>query len=155
MRLAAPRGDIVTGAFLLTLAAVIAQQSTTWPLPADVAGDPRMLPRILAAIMAAAGLLLAFGRRPRPTREEGGEIRPRQALLGVAVTMVFAALLEPLGVIVAGAFYLAAMQRLVGAPWRLVVPFALAVPIGIWLVFVTALHVPLPRGSLWDGFLGP
>ena len=49
-------GDIVAGTVLWAMAAIIVQQSTTWPVAGDVAGDPTVFPRALAVIMFACGL---------------------------------------------------------------------------------------------------
>lgn len=148
-------GDLVTGSILWVVAAVIWWQSTTWPAAVDVAGNPVVLPRILAGIMVIVGLDLILRHRPDPEDEEGsGQHRPRDALLAVGATAALGLLLDTLGLIPVGILYLIVLQRLVGAPWRIAVPFAVATPIAIWLVFVTALHVPLPAGEIWS-FISP
>jgi putative tricarboxylic transport membrane protein len=144
-------GDLVAGGILWVIGAVIWWQSTTWPAAADVAGNPVVLPRILAGIMAVVGLGLILRRRPDPEDTEGsGQHRPRDTLLAVGATVVLGLLLDKLGLIPAGILYVLVLQRLVGAPWRIAVPFAVATPVAIWLVFVTALHVPLPAGEIWS-----
>ncbi|HKH28166.1 MAG TPA: tripartite tricarboxylate transporter TctB family protein [Sphingomicrobium sp.] len=147
-------GDLVGGAILIAVATVVWRQSGTWPAPADVAGNPVVMPRALAGVMALVGLVLALGRRPPPTDEDeaAGEHRPLHTVYGLVATALLAVLLTPLGLIPAGILYVLALQRLVGAPWRIAVPFAVAIPIAIWLIFATALHVPLPAGDIW-GFL--
>jgi putative tricarboxylic transport membrane protein len=148
-------GDLVAGGILWVIAAVIWWQSTTWPAAADVAGNPVVLPRILAGIMVVVGLDLILRRRPSPDDTEGGGLhRPRDTLLAVGATVVLGLLLDTLGLIPAGILYVLVLQRLVGAPWRIAVPFAVATPVAIWLVFVTALHVPLPAGEIWS-FISP
>src|SRR5918997_220157 len=123
MKAPAQPGDIVAGLVLLSLAAVIVQQSTTWPAAADVAGNPTVMPRVLAAIMALVGIVLIVARRVLPPQEEGGLPRPVHTIIAVVITAAFALLLEPIGLVVAGTLYLAALQRLLGASWRLVLPF--------------------------------
>jgi putative tricarboxylic transport membrane protein len=148
-------GDLITGGILWVVAAIIWWQSTTWPAAADVAGNPVVLPRIIAGIMAVVGLALILRRRPDPEEVEGGgSHRPRDTALAVGATVALALLLDPIGLIAAGILYVLVLQRLVGAPWRIAVPFAVATPIAIWLVFVTALHVPLPVGEIWS-FVSP
>lgn len=150
MKLQMRSGDIVAGTVLWAMAAVIVQQSTTWPSAGDVAGDPTVFPRALAAIMFACGLALFALRRPPPDKEEGaGELTPSRTLVLVGVTMLLALALEPVGLVPAGIVYVLVAQRIAGAPWRIALPFAIGAPIVIWLVFVTALHVPLPRGEIW------
>jgi putative tricarboxylic transport membrane protein len=144
-------GDLVAGGIRWVIAAVIWWQSTTWPAAADVAGNPVVMPRIIAGIMAVVGLALILRRRPDPEEtESGGRHRPRDTVLAVGATVALALLLDTLGLIPAGILYVLVLQRLVGAPWRIAVPFAVATPIAIWLVFVTALHVPLPAGEIWS-----
>lgn len=141
--------DAVAGVLLWGIAALIWQQSTTWPDAADIAGDPVVMPRALAGVMALAGIALMVRTRPAPEAPEGGRLRPMDTLLAAGATIGLALLLEPLGLIVAGAAYILVLQRIVAAPWRLALPFAVATPVAVWLVFVTALHVPLPSGSVW------
>jgi hypothetical protein len=104
--------------------------------------------------MALVALVLVL--RPRPAPEEAAEdaeARPFNTMLAVGATLALALLLEPLGLIVSGIAYVLVLQRLVGAPWRVALPFAIATPIVIWLTFATALHVPLPAGAIWTGLL--
>lgn len=141
--------DAVAAMVLWVIAATIWWQSTKWPQAADVAGNPVVLPRALALIMVATGLGLVLLRRPDPVEDgDTAAHRLRDALAAVGVTMVLALLLDPLGLIPAGVLYILALQRIVGAPWRLAVPFALATPVTIWLIFVSLLNVPLPAGLL-------
>ncbi|MBM6583447.1 tripartite tricarboxylate transporter TctB family protein [Microvirga sp. BT689] len=147
--------DLIAGGILWVIAVIIWWQSTTWPAAADVAGNPVVLPRIIAGIMVVVGLALVLRRRPDPEEVEGGgRHRPRDTVLAVGTTVALALLLDPLGLIPAGILYVLVLQRLVGAPWRIAVPFAVATPVAIWLVFVTALHVPLPVGEIWS-FVSP
>ena len=146
-------GDLVAGAILWTMAAVIVQQSTTWPVAGDVAGNPTVFPRALAAIMFACGLALFVLRRPTPEGVGGaGELRPLLTLAAVGATVLLAVSLEPIGLVPAGIVFLLVAQRIAGARWRVALPFAIGTPILIWLVFVTFLHVPLPRGEIWSLF---
>ena len=144
-------GDAIAGVVLWSLAALVWWQSTTWPASTEVAGNPVILPRAFAGIMALVGLVLILRRRPLPEEaEESGDHRPLHALFAIGATAVLGVLLEPLGLIPAGILYVLVLQRMVGAPWRTAVPFAVATPVAIWLVFATALHVPLPSGQLWS-----
>ena len=143
-------GDIVAGTILWTMAAIIVQQSTTWPVAGDVAGDPTVFPRALAAIMFACGFALFVFHRPPPEGAGGTrEHRPVLTLAAVGATVLLALSLEPFGLVPAGIVFLLVAQRIAGAPWRSALPFAVGTPILIWLVFVTALNVPLPRGEVW------
>lgn len=155
MTIARRAGDTVAAIILWILAAILWWQSTTWPPATDTAVSPTVMPRVLAAIMALVGFVLVLRRRPDPDEaDDSGNHRPFDTLVAVGATIALAFLLDPLGLIPAGAAYVLVLQRLVGAPWRVAVPFALATPIAIWLIFVTALHVPLPSGEIWS-FLRP
>ncbi len=150
MKAHARPGDILAGVILWAMAAVIVQQSTTWPVAGDVAGNPVVFPRILAAIMALAGLALVVLRRPEPEGETDGTILlPGRTVQAIIATVVLALALDWLGLIAAGIAYVLVLQRIAGAPWRAAVPFAVATPVVIWLVFVAMLRVPLPVGQLW------
>jgi len=143
-------GDIVAGTVLWAMAATIVQQSTTWPVAGDVAGNPTVFPRALAAIMFACGFALIVFRRPTPEGAAGtDEHRPVLTLAAVGATALLALSLEPFGLVPAGIVFLLVAQRIAGAPWRSALPFAVGTPILMWLGFVTALSVPLPRGEIW------
>lgn len=146
-------GDMVAGTLLWVMAVTIVQQSTTWPVAADVAGDPTVFPRALAAIMFACGLALFAFRRPTPESEGTGDRRPMMTLAAIAATVMLALSLEPFGLVPAGIVFLLIVQRTAGAPWRSALPFAIGTPILIWVVFVTVLNVPLPRGEVWLRFI--
>jgi len=147
-------GDIVAGTVLWAMAATIVQQSTTWPVAGEVAGNPTVFPRALAAIMFACGFALFAFRRPPPESAEGmGDRRPVMTLAVIAATVLLALSLEPFGLVPAGVVFLLVAQRTAGAPWRSALPFAVGTPILIWVVFVTVLNVPLPRGEVWLRFV--
>jgi putative tricarboxylic transport membrane protein len=151
MKLQARSGDVVAGTILWAMSAIIIQQSTTWPVSGDVAGNPTVFPRALALIMFVCGLALFIFKRPPPDREEGtGELKPLRTLMLAGVTVLLASSLETVGLVPAGIAYVFIAQRLAGAPWRKALPFAIGAPVLVWLVFVTALHVPLPRGEIWQ-----
>jgi putative tricarboxylic transport membrane protein len=148
-------GDMVAAILLWILAAILWWQSTTWPPATDTAVSPTVMPRVLAGTMALVGFVLVLRHRPDPDEADGsGNHRPIDTLMAVGATIALAFLLDPLGLVPAGIAYVLVLQRLVGAPWRVAVPFAVAAPIAIWLIFVTALHVPLPSGEIWS-FLRP
>lgn len=150
MKLHRRSGDIVAGTVLWAMAATIVQQSTTWPVAGDVAGNPTVFPRALAVIMFACGFALLVFRRPTPEGAGGtSEHRPALTLAAVGATALLALSLEPFGLVPSGIVFLLVAQRIAGAPWRSALPFAVGTPILIWLVFVTALNVPLPRGEIW------
>jgi len=145
-------GDLVAGAVLWAAAAIIIQQSGTWPASGDVAGNPVVFPRALAGIMLLCGAALIFVRRPAPLSDDGPnttESRPARALLMALAATILANTLDQVGLIVGGTVFLLVLQRLAGASWRTAVPFAVGTPFLMWLLFIKALKVPLPTGEIW------
>ncbi len=148
MTTARARGaDVAAALALFVAAAIIVQQSTTWPEAADVAGNPTVFPRVVAALMALVGALLLA--RPLPLADEESDAAGlKRILLALAATLLLALSLEGLGLIPAGFLYVLALQRIAGAPMRIALPFAMAAPVVIWLAFATVLRVPLPWGRV-------
>jgi len=152
----APAGDAWAGAVLVAMAIGIWYESTRWPAAVGFAGDPLVLPRSLALLMAGVAAALIFGalrRRAaaaaasRASASSGASIRP--VLLGIGATAGLGVLLEPLGLVVAAFAYLFAMQRITAAPIRRAVIASIAIPALLWLAFVKVLNVPLPIGRIW------
>lgn len=145
------KADRVTAAVLLALAAAFSAAALKYYRYWDETGPgAAFLPFWLGLAMAGLALILLVRRAPR-----GGEWFPRgegrKRLLAVlALTIVFVALLKPLGMVLATALYLVAIVRLIGrhAWW-----VALAVGVGAaafnYLVFAHWLRVPFPQGVLW------
>jgi len=152
----APAGDAWAGAVLVAMAIGIWYESTRWPAAVGFAGDPLVLPRSLALLMAGVAAALIFGALRRravaavasgASASSGASIRP--VLLGIGATAGLGVLLEPLGLVVAAFAYLFAMQRITAAPIRRAVIASIAIPALLWLAFVKVLNVPLPIGRIW------
>lgn len=143
--------DLAAAGILVVVAAVVVWESTRWPPAGGFAGNPTLVPHALAVLMVATAIglaLLAGHGMPRDER------RVSTALAGIGATAAMAALLPVLGVIGAGAPYLLALQRLLGAPLKPSVASAVLAPAILYVVFAKGLNVPLPIGSAWS-FLGP
>ena len=157
----APAGDAWAGAVLVAMAIGIWYESTRWPAAVGFAGDPLVLPRSLALLMAGVAAALIFGalrRRAAAAAASGASARSeasasgasiRPVLLGIGATAGLGVLLEPLGLVVAAFAYLFAMQRITAAPIRSAVIASIAIPALLWLAFVKVLNVPLPIGRIW------
>jgi hypothetical protein len=151
----APAGDAWAGAILIAMAIGIWYESTRWPAAVGFAGDPLVLPRSLALLMAGVAAALIFGALRRRAvaaaagvaSAGGASIRP--VLLGIGATAGLGVLLEPLGLILAAFAYLFAMQRITAAPIRRAVIASIVIPALLWLAFVKVLNVPLPIGRIW------
>jgi hypothetical protein len=144
------KADRVTAAVLLALAVAFSAAALKYYRYWDENGPgAAFLPFWLGLAMAGLALILLV-RAPR-----GGEWfskgEGRRRLLAVlALTILFVALLKPLGMVLATALYLVAIVRLIGGhAWWV----ALAVGVGAaafnYLVFAHWLRVPFPQGVLW------
>jgi hypothetical protein len=108
------------------------------------------------ALAAAVVLLGTFysnraGERPMnggtvPAEGTVRSLRPGTSLLLVPMIPGAVLLANPLGMLTALGIMLLAGARVLGAPWRSALLFALGLPAAFHLVFVLWLNVPLPRG---------
>lgn len=142
--------DLLPGLALLLLCAVLFALTTTFErVPAAFAQGMQAsaMPRLLIALMALLCLIMIWqGRRePEPAR------RPitRATFLTAALLITASALFPMLGVTLTLFLVCLAMPVLWGERRpHLIVPFALAVPLGIYLLFVLVLRLRLPQGVL-------
>jgi putative tricarboxylic transport membrane protein len=141
-------GNLVAAGLLLAVAAAVVFLTLDFPPPGDP-NDPGAgtFPRMIAGLLAGCGLLLLFQRsETEPLPRGSGLLR----VAGVVVLLGgYAALLEPLGFVLASVLFLAAALLLAGVRR----PLLLAVlPPGISLalfyVFYVLLRVSLPRGVI-------
>jgi putative tricarboxylic transport membrane protein len=68
----------------------------------------------------------------------------------VAAFGAYAALLAPLGFVVATTATVSTLSMLFGAPWKKAVAAALTLSVVLWYLFVWVLGLILPLGSLWE-----
>ena len=112
---------------------------------------PRAFPRLLAALMAIAGLWLVF----RPT-QDGSAFRATNlkpiALCAVSV-VVYAALFQTLGFTIATTLMAVPVGMSFGGNWKQSILGGAALGIGFYLLFDKLLDVVLPTGLLrvWLG----
>ena len=133
----------------------------TVPRPGVVAGvlGPGVLPSLVAAALAAAGLALVLSRRAgrRGARPEEAPAWPgpagsKRLLVTAAATVAYVAALPRAGFPLASAAYVAAMAWYLGERRALVaVAWGLAVAAALWAGFVRGLGLPLPAGPLGPG----
>ena len=141
--------DIIIAFLLLPVCLYVFYESGRWPLLPDL-GNPAWIPRgVAVCLLMAAGLLLVRALQGRsltlPSRLAGAD---RARVLWVdALTSGYVILLERLGFIATTAPYLLGFGLVLGERrWARLLLFAAAVPVAVYLLFDTALHVPLPRG---------
>ena len=146
--------DLTLAGILVVLAGVIVWETRRWPPATGFAGDPLILPRALAGLMCLAAAMLAYPAltaiRPAQakvvTAESASDLK--RAVLGVGSAIVFAAAMQPLGLIMAAVPFLLVLQWLAGASWQKALPASIIAPALIWLIFAVGLNVPLPAGIL-------
>jgi putative tricarboxylic transport membrane protein len=147
------RADRITAAVLLAFSLAFAAGGLKYyPYWSDTGPGSGFLPAWLGAVMAALALLMLL-RRPRAADAAlewipRGESARRVVAL-VAASVLYVALLKPLGMIVASALYLAFVMRYFERhAWWLTVVVAFAAAAANWLVFVHWLKVPFPLSPL-------
>lgn len=144
------RADRITAAVLLAFSLAFAAGGLKYyPYWSDTGPGSGFLPAWLGGVMAALALLMLL-RRPRAADAPldwvpRGE-SARRVIALVAASVLYVALLKPLGMIVASALYLAFVMRYFERhAWWLTVVVVLAAAAANWLVFVHWLKVPFPQ----------
>ena len=62
----------------------------------------------------------------------------------------YAALIAPLGFVVATTITVSALSSLFGGPWKKALGAAVTLSVVLWYLFVWVLGLPLPLGSVWE-----
>ena len=141
--------DIIVSLLIIPVCLYVFYESARWPI-IDGTGNSTWVPRGDAVCLLAAGfLLLAKALRGRsltiPSRLLGAD-RTR-VLWIVVLTGAFTAAVDYVGFITTTIPYLFGFALVLGERrWSRLVLFAVGVPIATYILFSTALHVPLPRG---------
>ncbi len=140
--------DRVPGVVLTGVGLAIGLEATGFDVAflTDPVG-PKALP-----FVAAVGLVLAGAHQAR--RPVGGTRWPERATLarmglGSAALIVYGLALPWLGFLISTTAVVASLSHLFGASPRRGLPAALALTVGLWIVFVRVLALPLPFGDLW------
>ncbi|HSC71647.1 MAG TPA: tripartite tricarboxylate transporter TctB family protein [Candidatus Methylomirabilis sp.] len=141
--------DIVSALLVIPICLYVYHESRQWPVIPDL-GNPAWIPRgVAACLLGAAFLLLGKALSGRsltlPSRLAGAD---RARVLWVAaLTGAYVLCVERLGFIATTVPYLFGFSLALGERrWGRLTLFAVAVPVATYLVFDTALNVPLPRG---------
>lgn len=146
--MSAASSDRIAGVVLVVFAGVVALEARTFTVGflTDPLG-PKAVPLLAAALIGAGGLWLAV----RPRREARW---PAPGVLGriglVAGSFgVYAAVLPVLGFLLATTLEMSALSRLFGGRWVASVAAAFGFSVALYALFVYALALPLPIGSLF------
>ena len=145
------RADRITAAVLLAFSLAFAAGGLKYyPYWSDTGPGSGFLPAWLGGVMAALALLMLL-RRPRASEGEwlpNGE-GARRVIVLIGASILYVALLQPLGMIVASALYLAFVMRYFERhAWWLTALVVFLASAGNWLVFVHWLKVPFPLSPL-------
>ena len=143
------RADRVAGVVVAALGVAVGAEATTFDVlfRTDPVG-PKALPYLAAAVFVGSGLWLAA----RPGHS--GVWPPRPILMrmagAIAAFGVYAALLAPLGFVVATTATVSALSILFGGPWKKAVSAAVTLSVVLWYLFVWVLGLLLPLGWVWE-----
>ena len=143
------KGDIIAVVIVIPICLYVFYESTQWPVPA-LLGRPFVIPRGVATFLLLAALLLLYraikGRALKlEKRLEGVDL---WRVTGAAVlTFGYLFVVERIGFFGTTFLYMLLFALVLGERrWRRLVLFAILVPLAVYVLFSTALHVPLPRG---------
>ena len=145
------KADILAVAIVIPICLYVFYESTKWPVPA-LLGRPFVVPRGVASLLLVAALILLY-------RALKGRAFPLESplvgvdfwrVIGVAVlTFGYLPIVEPLGFTATTFLYMLLFAWVLGERrWPRLILFAILVPLAVYTLFSTALHVPLPRGGL-------
>lgn len=143
------KADIIAVLLVVPICLYVFYESTRWPVPA-LLGRPFVIPRGVAAVLLiAAGILLYRALRGRAFPLEnplvGADLR--RVSLTAVLTFGYLPLMERIGFIGTTFLYMLLFAWVLGEHRKLrLFLFAIVVPLVVFTLFSTALHVPLPRG---------
>jgi putative tricarboxylic transport membrane protein len=145
------KGDLIAFSIAVPICLYVFYESTKWPVPA-LLGRPFVIPRGVAiAFLIAAAILLyrALQGRALPIEEPLVGDNLRRVSLTAVITFGYLPLVERLGFLVTTFLYMLLFAFVLGERrWPRLILFAVLVPIVVFVLFSTALHVPLPRAWL-------
>jgi putative tricarboxylic transport membrane protein len=141
--------DIISALLVMPICAYVFYESGRWPILPDM-GNPAWIPRGVALCLLGAALRLLYltlkGRAFFLESRLKGADRTR-VLWVAALTGAYVIFVERLGFIATTAPYMFGFALVLGERrWMRLALFAVVVPVATYLLFDTALNVPLPRG---------
>jgi putative tricarboxylic transport membrane protein len=143
------KGDIIAVVIVIPICLYVFYESTQWPVAA-LLGRPFVIPRGVSTLLLGAVLFLLY----RALTGRALELEKRLAgtdlwrVIGAAVlTFGYLFVVERIGFFVTTLLYMLFFALVLGERrWPRLVLFAIIVPLVVYSLFSTALHVPLPRG---------
>jgi putative tricarboxylic transport membrane protein len=141
--------DIISAVLVIPICVYVFYESGRWPILPDM-GNPAWIPRGVALCLLGAALRLLYlalkGRAFFLESRLKGADRTR-VLWAAALTGAYVIFVERLGFIATTAPYMFGFALVLGERrWVRLALFAVVVPVATYLLFDTALNVPLPRG---------
>jgi len=143
------KADIIAVVIVIPICLYVFYESTKWPVQA-LLGRPFVIPRGVATFLFVAVCILlyrAFTGRSLPLENplKGADLR-RVSLVAI-FTFAYLPVVGRIGFVAATFLYMLLFAWVLGERrWLHLVLFAIFVPIGVYALFSTGLHVPLPRG---------
>jgi putative tricarboxylic transport membrane protein len=145
------KADITAVILVIPVCLYVFYESTKWPVVA-LLGRPFVIPRGVAGLLLIAALILLYralkGRAfPLESPLVGADF---WRVIGVAaLTFGYLPIVEPLGFLTTTFLYMLLFAWVLGERrWPRLILFAILVPLVVYALFSTVLHVPLPRGWL-------
>jgi putative tricarboxylic transport membrane protein len=140
--------DRIAGALLLAGGGAAALEATTFEVAflTDPVG-PKAMPFLAAALFLGGGLQLLL--RPTPDPEWPAPSVVVRMGGAVGAFLAYAATLPVLGFFLSTTLVTAALSMLFRGDWRHSLGAAATLSSVLWYLFVWALDLPLPLGSLW------
>jgi putative tricarboxylic transport membrane protein len=145
------KADLIAAAIVIPICLYVFYESAKWPVPA-LLGRPFVIPRGVATFLLFTALLLLYraikGRALElEKRLEGADLR---RVTGAAVlTFAYLFVVERIGFLTTTFSYMLLFVLVLGERrWLRLVLFAILVPVFVFLIFDSILHVPLPFGLL-------
>ena len=141
--------DIISAVLVIPICVYVFYESGRWPILPDM-GNPAWIPRGVALCLLGAALRLLYlalkGRAFFLESRLKGADRTR-VLWVAALTGAYVIFVERLGFVATTAPYMFGFALVLGERrWVRLALFAVVVPVATYLLFDTALNVPLPRG---------
>jgi hypothetical protein len=143
------KADIIAVVIVIPICLYVFYESTKWPVPA-LLGRPFVIPRGVATFLLVAVSILLYraltGRAfPLESPLVGADLR--RVILTAVLTFGYLPLVERVGFVGTTFLYMLLFAWVLGERrWPRLVLFAIIVPLVVFTLFSTALHVPLPRG---------
>lgn len=145
--------DITISAILMVAAAALFLSASNLPEVEGAIGAGTW-PQVLAVLLfLLSALLMGQALTGHSSKEEPFDIHSpgfKRVLIGGGIIVVFCVLLKFLGFILASAFMIPAIMRLMGEKRiKVLVGLTVGVLVAVYLIFTVALRLPLLRGSLF------